>query len=178
MLDLSSCSVPLTPEHTFICIRHCVGQCISKCPGPVRLQTKIWSAPHLWKWTLITLYGSNFQAYTCSRNLFQGGYWLSYSVNDKCTVCCGFFLMHYILSGFFCSIFHFPHKPLTYISCCLLLSDSVLMQCGGHAEDYASQKSFRYADYHIFISIRLQMCYMETSWNWEFSCSFSFMPYA
>ncbi len=131
MLDLSSCSVPLTPEHTFICIRHCVGQCVSKCPGPVRLQTKIWSAPHLWKWTLITLYGSNFQACTCSRNLFQGGYWLSYIVNDKRTVCCGFFLMHNILRGFFCSIFRFPHKHLTYISCCLLLSDSVLMQCGG-----------------------------------------------
>lgn len=57
---------------------------------------------------------------------------------------------------------------LTYISWCLLHSDSVLMQCGGHVrskpEDYyASQKSFRYADYHIYISIRLQMFYMETS---------------
>jgi len=43
---------------------------------------------------------------------------------------------------------------LTYISWCLLLSDSALMQCGGHVrskpEDYyASQKSFRYADLHF-----------------------------
>lgn len=91
VLDLSSCSVPLTPERKFICIRHCVGQCISKCPGPVRLQTKIWCAPYLWKWTLITLYGSNFQAYRGRTHVqgtfFQGGYWLSYIVNDKRTVC-------------------------------------------------------------------------------------------
>lgn len=51
-----SLSVPtlLTLERKFICIRYCVGQCISKRPGPVMLQGKIWSAPFLWKWTLIT----------------------------------------------------------------------------------------------------------------------------
>lgn len=70
---------------------------------------------------------------------------------------------------------------LTYISCCLLLSDSVLMQCGGHA--LSKTRGLRFTKVlslcwlpHLHFVCRCVI--WKLPWNWEFICSFSFMPYA